>query len=81
MIIESSDLRPPRSPSVSLRSQPKVVCVNVFFQGRRTGKSIVISVVKWTVLMSVMDIFLKMVLNWMVVVWVVLMKMVSMAWS
>ena len=40
-----------------------------------------ISVVKWTVLMSVMDIFLKMVLNWMVVVWVVLMKMVVMAWS
>ena len=27
-----------------------------------------ISVVKWMVLMSVMDIFLKMVLNWMVVV-------------
>ena len=40
-----------------------------------------ISVVKWTVLMSVMDIFLKMVLNWMVVVWIVLMKMVVMAWS
>ena len=34
-----------------------------------------ISVVKWTVLMSVMDTFLKMVLNWMVVVWIVLMKM------
>ena len=40
-----------------------------------------ISVVKWMVLMSVMDIFLKMVLNWMVVVWIVLMKMVVMAWS
>ena len=39
------------------------------------------SVVKWMVLMSVMDIFLKMVLNWMVVVWVVLIKMVVMAWS
>ena len=40
-----------------------------------------ISVVKWMVLMSVVDIFLKMVLNWMVVVWIVLMKMVVMAWS
>ena len=40
-----------------------------------------ISVVKGMVLMSVMDIFLKMVLNWMVVVWIVLMKMVVMAWS
>ena len=40
-----------------------------------------ISVVKWTVVISVMDIFLRMVLNWMVVVWIVLMKMVVMAWS